>query len=386
MASSAVASSISRRIATANVSQSATNIRCISSLLVQNGTFSPVSSNSSSNVVVRFLSKKKDGDDDPFGLKYKDSTDVSSGNIGQKDKLPPLYKRDADTGKFTGKIEAEFTDKDRELLNMSELDKERELTSRFLSSREEQLSDAAERIREETLALNVLGRTTSNAASSEDDVSAPLTDEEYESLKQFLKEEYGPDDAKTMLDQNKDANLIATASKSSNARNNNGGDEDDANPDMNLKWMTSAAQRQMQDLGVHTSLEEEEDPFASLMPADLNPARKVNRKLAQPIPKELLHHNNLLLLRRYITPGGQIMNRVQSRLGAKDQRKISKLIKRARHLGLIPYMGQWKGEDTGNIHESDIMEERDWEKDLLQRGIIQRKSPIWKENTNTPKN
>ncbi|OEU10576.1 hypothetical protein FRACYDRAFT_145650, partial [Fragilariopsis cylindrus CCMP1102] len=49
-----------------------------------------------------------------------------------------------------------------------------------------------------------------------------------------------------------------------------------------------------------------------------------------------LHHNNLALLRRYITPSGQIMNRVQSRLGAKDQRKISKLIKRARHLGLIP--------------------------------------------------
>lgn len=339
----------------------------------------------------RFFSKKKkkdddDDDDDPFGLKYKDSTNVSSGNIGDKDKLPPLYKRDEETGKFTGKIEAEFRDEDRELLNMSELDKERELTSRFLSSAKEgHLGGAADRIREEALALNVLGRHTVSAASSEDGVSAPLTDEEFESLKQFLKEEYGTDDAKAMLDQDKDANLIATASKSSNARIRDN-HEDEDNPDINLKWMTADAQRQMQDLGVHTSLEEEEDPFATLMPADLNPARKVNRRRAQPMPKQLLHHNNLLLLRRYITPGGQIMNRVQSRLGAKDQRKISKLIKRARHLGLIPYMGQWKVEDTGHIHESDIMEERDWEKQLLQRGVIQRNSPIWNKNNKESKN
>ncbi|EED88776.1 predicted protein, partial [Thalassiosira pseudonana CCMP1335] len=59
-----------------------------------------------------------------------------------------------------------------------------------------------------------------------------------------------------------------------------------------------------------------------------------------PLPKKILHHNNLILLRRYVTPGGKIMNRVQSRLGAKDQRKVAKLVKRARHLGLIPHMGQ----------------------------------------------
>ena len=68
------------------------------------------------------------------------------------------------------------------------------------------------------------------------------------------------------------------------------------------------------------------------------------------------------------------MNRVQSRLGAKDQRKVSKLIKRARHLGLIPVLGQWKVEDHGNVKEKDILEEREWEQELIERGLVERKS------------
>ena len=116
------------------------------------------------------------------------------------------------------------------------------------------------------------------------------------------------------------------------------------------------------------------------MPSDLNPARKVNRKKAKPIPKELLHHNNLSLLRRYMTPGGQIMNRVQTRLCAKDQRKISKLIKRARCLG-FPHVGQWKFEDHGNIKEHDIHEDRDWEKMLVERGLVQRQNSVEKSKS-----
>ena len=124
-----------------------------------------------------------------------------------------------------------------------------------------------------------------------------------------------------------------------------------------------------------------DDPFADLLPSDLNPARKVNRKNAKPIPQRLLHHNNLSLLRRYTTPGGKIMNRVQSRLGAKDQRKIAKLVKRARHLGLIPHLGQWKYEDHGNLNEissgnsmiindeEDEEGKKDWEVELEKRGL-----------------
>jgi len=155
-------------------------------------------------------------------------------------------------------------------------------------------------------------------------------------------------------------------------------DSDDRNPDLDLEWMTAKAQRSME--GVDDI---DYDPFADLLPSDLNPAKLVNRKSAKPIPKDVLHHNNLSLLRRYITPGGQIMNRVQSRLGAKDQRKIAKLIKRARHLGFIPHLGQWKFEDNGNTKEKDIFIDKDWEKKLVERGLVERKSSIWK---NTDKN
>merc|ERR1712194_800660 len=103
--------------------------------------------------------------------------------------------------------------------------------------------------------------------------------------------------------------------------------------ELNAQWMSSSAMRFMDDT-------KDDDPFSDLLPSDLSPTLLVNRRKAKPIPKDLLHHNNLALLRRYITPSGQIMNRVQSRLGAKDQRKVAKLIKRARHLGRIPMSGQ----------------------------------------------
>ena len=59
-----------------------------------------------------------------------------------------------------------------------------------------------------------------------------------------------------------------------------------------------------------------------------------------------------------------------SRLGAKDQRKIAKLVKRARHLGLIPNSGQFIVEAHGNIHEKDIHEDKEWEKELHRRGLV----------------
>ena len=73
------------------------------------------------------------------------------------------------------------------------------------------------------------------------------------------------------------------------------------------------------------------------------------------------------------------MSRVQSRLGAKDQRKIAKLVKRARNLGLIPVIGQWKVEDNGNVRDPSIFEDTEWEKKLLDRGLVERKSSVWKQ-------
>lgn len=133
--------------------------------------------------------------------------------------------------------------------------------------------------------------------------------------------------------------------------------------ELNKEWMSSSAMRFMDDA-------EDDDPFSDLIPSDLSPTLLVNRRKAKPIPRQLLHHNNLALLRRYITPAGQIMNRVQSRLGAKDQRKIAKLIKRARQLGLIPFSGQFVVENHGSIHEKGIHDDNDWEKELKRRGLV----------------
>ncbi len=83
---------------------------------------------------------------------------------------------------------------------------------------------------------------------------------------------------------------------------------DEDNPDLDVSWMSMKSQRAMSDIDP----EDMESPFANLMPMDFNPGLKVNRKRAKPIPKELLHQNNLALLRRYVTPGGQIMKRVQN--------------------------------------------------------------------------
>ena len=143
-------------------------------------------------------------------------------------------------------------------------------------------------------------------------------------------------------------------------------DEDAAdpdNPDLSLKWLTSRAKWEI------SKKYGEETPFDDMLPRDLRTSRIVNRKRAKILPRELLHHNNLSLLRRYVSPAGQIMHRMKTRLGARDQRKIAKLIKRARNLGLIPHTGQFLIEDNGNIHEKDIRENLPWEEELIRRGL-----------------
>ncbi|KAL3780020.1 hypothetical protein ACHAW5_003017 [Stephanodiscus triporus] len=49
--------------------------------------------------------------------------------------------------------------------------------------------------------------------------------------------------------------------------------------------------------------------------------------------------------------GGKIMNRVQSRLGAKDQRKIARLVKRARHTRPDPASDSGSSRTTADVHE-----------------------------------
>ena len=187
-------------------------------------------------------------------------------------------------------------------------------------------------------------------------LSVPLTQDEFRSFQAYLNKEH-----KALVD---DDDLLVDSVP--------GSDPEMDDLDWNLKWLTAGAQREMQDPpALH--------PVFDMMPSDLSPSTLVNRNKAKFIPRSLLSHLNISFLRRYITPAGQIMARSLTRLGAKDQRKIAKLIKRARQIGLIPHYGRWKVEDHGNIYEKDIHVDRDWEQELVRRGLVERGA--WKKNT-----
>jgi len=316
---------------------------------------------------------------------------------------PPSYVRDSITGKWTDKTLAELSSADRKLLNLTDDMQNEELLSRLderWKSAAEEGKDGelnkehvrlAHRIQEEKLALGVIGRdsaTTIPNRSDDDDgkddtppsTDKPLTSREFQALKTYAKKEYGikeSDFTKLSTDNDSGESLIPINDVASGSENISSSKQY-FDADLDLAYLNPRLnKRAYNDDGVSGR----DDPFADLLPSDLNPARKVNRKNAKPIPQRLLHHNNLSLLRRYTTPGGKIMNRVQSRLGAKDQRKIAKLVKRARHLGLIPHLGQWKYEDHGNLNEissdnsmnydddEDEEGKKDWEVELEKRGL-----------------
>jgi len=318
--------------------------------------------------------------DDPFGVHYEDGED--HGKLGPKKDLPPRYVRDSATGMFTGKVEQDLTEEEQRMFEMDDIDRHRIITKRLVKQWNKSVDemgdsehevDVARRIREEDMALNTLGRSVDAQSTKgvmdngdeayEDDkgFSKPLSPNEFKSFRRFMKKEQGIEvnEDDIPVQQTRDTSPSFTHAD---------------NPDLDMQWLTVAAQRVMAD--------ESDDPFVDLMPSDLNPARKVNNRKSKKIPRKLLHHNNLSFLRRYVTPSGQIMNRVHSRLGAKEQRKVAKLVKRARHLGLIPFLGQWKITNHGNIYENDIHEDREWEKELKQRGlVIRRKKEVEMEKS-----
>ncbi|KAG7349499.1 30S ribosomal protein S18 [Nitzschia inconspicua] len=322
--------------------------------------------------------KNNDDTDDPFGVHFEDGSDL--GKLGPTS--PPRYKRDAVTGKFTGEQETELTEREKKLLNMDPIEEQEYLLDRVMKEwniestgddgmdEPEKLSKLAKRIREDNMGLNTLGRSVESQAFrgklddgedayvDESGFSKPLSPAEFKVFQKHMKDEYS-----TNIDE--DDIPVEPTNQRGGEPSILGGFAD--TEELNTKWMSSSAMRFMDDT-------KDDDPFSDLLPSDLSPARLVNRRNAKPIPRKLLHHNNLALLRRYITPAGQIMNRVQSRLGAKDQRKIAKLIKRARHLGLVPTSGQFVVEALGNIHEKDIHEDREWEQELKRRGLVIKKS------------
>jgi len=273
---------------------------------------------------------------DPFGTNSNDD----DRRLGSSSELPPRYKRDSVTGRQTNEVEPVDTKsqmKDpRDRINSVM----RDSTS---LSKSEDLQALGQQLKESAAGLNVIGRHVKPDNSKG---ASELSQSEYESFATFMRKRY-----ETKIDKS-DIPVLEQ-----------GEDRVDSNrQQVALKWLSTYAKRQMDD-------SVDDDPFADLMPSELSPSRLVNRKQAKRLPLELLHHNNVPLLNRYLTPTGQIRNRMQTRLGARDQRKVSKLVKRARNLGLIPYSGQHKVETHGWVHEGDLEKDRDWEVELRNRGL-----------------
>lgn len=258
------------------------------------------------------MSKKASNDLDPFGVHFEDGEE----KLGPADNLPPIYKRDAATGRMTGEVRSEVSEEEKRILNADPIERERLLMHRLEqhwekvsgndSSVSEELNQLGKRVRESDMSLNVLGRSAKAQAEEPDDgskdgsldetsFSKPLTPTEFESFSTFMNKKHH-----MKLDED---DIPVSGVDPSKA------DEDHPDrEDLALKWLTARAQRQMDDTI-------DDNPYADLMPGDLSPSRLVNRKRAKPIPTKLLHHNNVPLLQRYLTPTGQIRSRVQTRLG-----------------------------------------------------------------------
>ena len=317
---------------------------------------------------------------------------------------PPSYVRDSITGKWTDKTHAELSIEERKLLQLDEEAKTKELMSRLekqwddaaaasMSSADDSSGDdgfgtlhseqrrVAHRIQEEKLALGTIGRgpSTSDDKENAEEQHQPLSSREFQALKNYASKEHNihPKDFARLHANDPD---LLPHNNMSSGRGSEGNSDSKQFYDADLDLAHLNPKLNKMAYSGDDNIDHY-DPFADLLPSDFNPTRKVNRKHAKLLPKRLLHHNNLSLLRRYTTPGGKIMNRVQSRLGAKDQRKIAKLVKRARHLGLIPHIGQWKFEDHGYLHEEGLKQaesdnvndqaegKRDWEVELEKRGL-----------------
>jgi hypothetical protein len=273
---------------------------------------------------------------DPFGVSFDDGD--GHGNVGPASQIPPKLKRDPTTGKLTGEVEAELTEEEKEILRMDPMGGSELMARRVIESWKKQadqdggdtseiLDDIGRRVRQTKMSLNILGRSVKSQTAKtllddgeeygRDGFTQNLSKEEFETFQKFMR-----DHQKTDVNED-DIPVHHDASESRFSQPNPFDDVDDNipthgitdesaedpdNPDLSLKWLTSRAKYNVD------KKYGSQHPFEDVLPRDLNLSRIVNRKRAKIMPVELLSHNNLGLLRRYISPAGQIMHRVRSKL------------------------------------------------------------------------
>ena len=57
-------------------------------------------------------------------------------------------------------------------------------------------------------------------------------------------------------------------------------------------------------------------------------------------PDEPLDYKNVAYLQKFVTPNGKIFSRKRTGFSGQNQRRLANAIKRARFLGLLPYIGR----------------------------------------------
>ena len=80
-------------------------------------------------------------------------------------------------------------------------------------------------------------------------------------------------------------------------------------------------------------------------PANFNRAKQGNqrrnpRHVGNDVRIDEIDYKNVQVLSRFVDNYGRIHNRRKTRVTAKMQRKVTRAIKRARHLALMPYTGE----------------------------------------------
>ena len=60
----------------------------------------------------------------------------------------------------------------------------------------------------------------------------------------------------------------------------------------------------------------------------------------------VVDYKNIKLLKRYVSENGKILSSRYTRLNAKEQRKLTKAVKKARLLGLLPFTDKHKIEEN----------------------------------------
>ncbi len=84
-----------------------------------------------------------------------------------------------------------------------------------------------------------------------------------------------------------------------------------------------------------------------------------------------LHHLDVLTLRRFLSDDGEILGRKASGLCSKCQRQVAKTIKKARHFGILPHIGEYTIGNARPLHgEKDMHDPLAKQKELFKSKTI----------------